>query len=56
MRLGHNKAALDALNEATELERNYARAWELKAQVYGALGNSQEAEKARRRSRPWGLG
>jgi serine/threonine protein kinase len=55
IRLGHNKAALDALNEATELERNYTRAWELKAQVYGSLGNSQEAEKARRRSRPWGL-
>src|SRR5215467_9964872 len=55
MRLGHNKAALDALNEATEMDQSYLRAWELKADVYESLGNSQEAQKARRRARPWGL-
>jgi serine/threonine protein kinase len=52
---GHNRAALDALNEATELDRSYGRAWTLKADVYEALGNPQEAQKARRRSKPWGL-
>ncbi|GAC1565483.1 MAG: hypothetical protein NVS3B14_03350 [Ktedonobacteraceae bacterium] len=50
---GHNRAALDALNEATELDRSYARAWTLKADVYEALGNHQEAQKARKRARPW---
>jgi serine/threonine protein kinase/uncharacterized protein HemY len=54
--LGHNKAALDALNEATEMDRSYARAWTLKADVYESLGNPQEAQKARRRARPWGAG
>ena len=52
---GHNRAALDALNEATELDRSYARAWILKGDVYDALGNIQEAQKARRRAKPWGL-
>ena len=51
---GHNRAALDALNEATELDRSYSRAWTLKAEVYEALGNHQEAQKARKRARPWG--
>src|SRR6266566_4923109 len=55
MRLGHNRAALDALNEATEMDRTYTRAWTLKADVYEVLGNPQEAQKARRRARPWGL-
>lgn len=55
MRLGHNRAALDALNEATEMDRGYARAWILKAEVYEILGNPQEAQKARRRAKPWGL-
>ena len=55
IRLGHNRAALDALNEATEMDRSYARAWTLKADVYEVLGNPQEAQKARRRARPWGL-
>lgn len=55
MRQGHNKAALDALNEATEMDKNYSRAWTLKAEVYEALSNPQEAQKARRRARPWGL-
>lgn len=55
IRLGHNRAALDALNEATETDRSYARAWTLKADVYEALGNPQEANKARRRAKPWGL-
>ncbi len=55
IRLGHNKAALDALNEATEMDRNYARAWLLKAEVYEALSNYQEAQKARRRAKPWGF-
>lgn len=55
IRLGHNRAALDALNEATELDRGYTRAWTLKADVYELLGNPQEAQKARRRARPWGL-
>jgi Tfp pilus assembly protein PilF len=55
MRQGHTRAALDALNEATELDRSYARAWTLKAEVYEALGNLQEAQKARKRARPWGL-
>jgi serine/threonine protein kinase len=54
IRQGHNKAALDALNEATEMDQNYLRAWELKAEVYEALGNPQEAQKARRRTRAWG--
>ena len=54
IRLGHNRAALDALNEATEMDRSYARAWTLKADVYESLGNSQEAQKARRRAKPWG--
>jgi len=27
----------------------------LKADVYEVLGNPQEAQKARRRARPWGL-
>ena len=53
IRQGHNKAALDALNEATEMDQNYLRAWELKAEVYEALGNPQEAQKARRRTRNW---
>ena len=48
-------AALDALNEATELDRNYTPAWVLKADVYEALGNHQEAQKARKRIKPWGL-
>ncbi len=52
---GHNRAALDALNEATELDRSYARAWTLKAEVYEGLGNYQEAQKARKRAKPWGL-
>ncbi|GCE19872.1 protein kinase domain-containing protein [Dictyobacter kobayashii] len=55
IRQGHNKAALDALNEATEMDKNYARAWLLKAEVYESLGNSQEAQKARRRANRWGL-
>jgi len=55
MRHGHTRAALDALNEATELDRSYARAWTLKAEVYDQLGNTQEAQKARKRAKPWGL-
>jgi serine/threonine protein kinase len=55
MRHGHTRAALDALNEATELDRSYARAWTLKAEVYELLGNPQEAQKARKRAKPWGL-
>ncbi|HTI15512.1 MAG TPA: serine/threonine-protein kinase [Dictyobacter sp.] len=55
IRLGHNKAALDALSEATEMDKNYVRAWSLKAEVYDALGHIQEADKARRRARSWGL-
>jgi len=55
IRHGHNRAALDALNEATELDRSYARAWTLKADVYESLGNYQEAQKARKRAKPWGL-
>ncbi len=55
VRSGHNRAALDALNEATELDRNYTPAWSLKADVYEALGNRQEAQKARKRAKPWGL-
>jgi tetratricopeptide (TPR) repeat protein len=55
VRYGHNRAALDALNEATELDRNYTPAWVLKADVYEALGNHQEAQKARKRIKPWGL-
>ena len=55
IRLGHNRAALDALNEATEMDKGYTRAWLLKADVYDALGNVQEAQKARKRARPWGL-
>jgi len=55
IRRGHNRAAIDALNEATELNRGYTHAWNLKAEVYEALGNSQEAQKARRRAKPWGL-
>jgi len=55
MRLGHNKAALDALNEATEMDKGYSRAWTLKAEVYESLGSPQEAQKARKRARPWGL-
>jgi serine/threonine protein kinase len=54
-RQGHTRAALDALNEATELDRNYTRAWTLKGDVYEALGNPQEAQKARKRAKPWGL-
>jgi Tfp pilus assembly protein PilF len=46
---------LDALNEATEMDRGYVRAWILKAEVYEILGNPQEAQKARRRAKPWGL-
>ena len=52
--LGHTRAALDALNEATEMDRGYARGWELKAEVYELLGNAQEAQKSRRRAKPWG--
>lgn len=55
MRHGHTHTALDALNEATELDRSYARAWTLKAEAYELLGNPQEAQKARKRARPWGL-
>jgi serine/threonine protein kinase len=55
MRAGHTRAALDALNEATELDRSYARAWTLKAEAYESQGNYQEAQKARKRARPWGL-
>ena len=55
VRSGHNRAALDALNEATELDRNYTPAWALKADVYEVLGNRQEAQKARKRAKPWGL-
>jgi serine/threonine protein kinase len=55
IRLGHNKAALDALNEATEMDRGYSHAWTLKANVYEIMGNPQEAQKARRRAKPWGL-
>lgn len=54
MRYGHTYAAIDALNEATELDRSYAPAWTLKAEAYEALGNYQEAQKARKRARPWG--
>ncbi|MBX5451367.1 MAG: tetratricopeptide repeat protein [Thermogemmatispora sp.] len=54
LRLGHHRAALDALNEATELDRSYARAWMLKAEIYELLGQYQEAQKARRRMKPWG--
>ena len=54
LRLGHNKAALDSLIEATEIDRGYTRAWELQAEVYESLGNPQEAQKARRRVKPWG--
>ncbi len=53
MRYGHAYSALDALNEATELDRSYAPAWTLKAEAYEALGNYQEAQKARKRARPW---
>ena len=52
---GHSRSALDALNEATELDRSYARAWTLKADIYESIGNHQEAQKARKRARPWGL-
>lgn len=55
IRHGHARAALDALHEATELDRSYARAWMLKAEVYELLGNPQEAQKARKRAKPWGL-
>lgn len=55
IRHGHSRAALDALHEATELDRSYARAWTLKAEVYELLGNPQEAQKARKRAKPWGL-
>ncbi|HEX4205621.1 MAG TPA: serine/threonine-protein kinase [Ktedonobacteraceae bacterium] len=55
MHLGHHRAALDALNEATEMDKGYARAWQLKADVYETVGNTQEAQKARKRARPWGL-
>jgi serine/threonine protein kinase len=55
MRHGHTRAALDALNEATELDRSYTRAWTLKAEVYELLGNPHEAQKARKRAKPWGL-
>jgi serine/threonine protein kinase len=55
IRHGHARAALDALHEATELDRSYARAWTLKAEVYDQLGNPQEAQKARKRAKPWGL-
>lgn len=55
LRHGHTRAALDALNEATELDRSYARAWILKGDVYETLGNLQEAQKARKRAKPWGL-
>ncbi|HEV2582948.1 MAG TPA: serine/threonine-protein kinase, partial [Ktedonobacteraceae bacterium] len=54
MRYGHTFAAIDALNEATELDRSYAPAWTLKAEAYEAVGNHQEAQKARIRARPWG--
>jgi predicted Zn-dependent protease len=56
LRHGHTRAALDALNEATELDRSYARAWTLKAEVYELPGNPQEAQKARKRAKPWGVG
>jgi hypothetical protein len=53
MRLGHIRAALDALNEATEMDKSYVRAeGTLKAEVYELLGNPQQA---RRRITPWGL-
>jgi serine/threonine protein kinase len=55
LQLGHNRAALDALNEATEQDKTYALAWNLKAEVYELLGNPQEAQKARKRARPWGI-
>ncbi len=55
LQLGHNRAALDALNEATEQDKSYALAWNLKAEVYELLGNPQEAQKARKRAKPWGL-
>lgn len=55
LRHGHTRAALDALNEATELDRSYARAWTLKGDVYETLGQFQEAQKARKRAKPWGL-
>ncbi len=55
LRHGHTRAALDALNEATELDRSYTRAWTLKGDVYETLGNLQEAQKARKRAKPWGL-
>lgn len=51
----HFRAALDALNEATELDRSYTPAWSLKALVYDKLGNVQEAQKARKLAKPWGL-
>lgn len=55
LRHGHTRAALDALNEATELDRGYTRAWTLKGDVHETLGNLQEAQKARKRAKPWGL-
>jgi serine/threonine protein kinase len=55
MHLGHNRAALDALNEASEMDKGYTRAWQLKAEAYDSMGNHLEAQKARRRTRPWGL-
>lgn len=54
LRYGHSYAAIDALNEATELDRSYAPAWTLKAEAYEAVGNYQEAQKARKRAKPWG--
>jgi predicted Zn-dependent protease len=53
IRCGRNRAALEALNEATELDKGYIRAWTLKAEVYESLGNYQEAQKARKRAKPY---
>src|SRR5260370_20008377 len=49
MRHAHTRASLDALNEATELDRSYARALTLKAGGYEPLGNPQKAQKSRKR-------
>jgi len=40
---GHSRSAL---NEATELDRRYARTWTLKADIYESIGKHQEAQKA----------
>ncbi|MGH2479139.1 MAG: tetratricopeptide repeat protein [Ktedonobacteraceae bacterium] len=37
------------------MDRGYTRAWTLKGDIYETLGNLQEAQKARKRAKPWGL-